>query len=119
MAGDHASSGGPGTAPDSAGRVRVLLPLPLAEAYDYRVPEGLALGPGDYVRVPLGNRELTGVVWGPATGQVAEAKLKRVIARHDLPPLPEVGRSFVDWVAAYVMRSEERRVGKEGVSTCR
>jgi primosomal protein N' (replication factor Y) len=103
MGDDHANSRAPVGAGETPGRVRVLLPLPLAEAYDYSVPNGLRLAPGDYVQVPLGNRELTGVVWGPATGRVAADRLKPVIARHDAPPLPEVGRSFVDWVAAYVM----------------
>jgi len=40
--------------------VRVLLPLPLGEPYDYRVPEGLTLSAGDYVLVPLGRREVAG-----------------------------------------------------------
>ena len=53
-------------------RVAVLLPLPLAGAYDYRVPEGLDLAPGDFVSVPLGARERIGVVWGPGDGEVPE-----------------------------------------------
>lgn len=46
-------------------RVRVLLPLPLAEAYEYRVHADLTLKLGDFVEVPLGRRVLTGIVWGP------------------------------------------------------
>ena len=38
-----------------ADRVRVLLPLPLPGAFDYRRPPGLRLAPGDPVLVPLGN----------------------------------------------------------------
>ena len=45
----------------------ILLPLPLAGSYDYLV-EGLALVAGDFVVVPLGQRETIGVVWGPGTG---------------------------------------------------
>ncbi len=37
-------------------RVSVLLPRPLAGAYEYRVPDGLAAEPGDFVVVPLGAR---------------------------------------------------------------
>ena len=37
-----------------ADRVRVLLPLPLPGAFDYRRPPGLRLAPGDPVLVPLG-----------------------------------------------------------------
>ncbi|WP_343717959.1 primosomal protein N' [Inquilinus sp.] len=83
--------------------VRVLLPLPLAEAYDYAVPEGLDLAPGSYVEVPLGRLRRVGVIWGPGTGQVARARLKPVLHRFDLPPLPEVARNFIDRVARYTL----------------
>lgn len=97
------------TAEDApARRVRVLLPLPFPEPFDYRVPDGLDLPDGAYVEVPLGPRRLFGVVWGPALpkpeGQVvSDAKLKPVLRRFDLPPMPEVSRRFIDWVAAYTM----------------
>ncbi|TSD86807.1 primosomal protein N' [Mycobacterium sp. KBS0706] len=83
--------------------VRVLLPLPLAEAYDYAVPEGMDLAPGSVVEVPLGRLRRIGVVWGPGTGQVARARLKQVAHRFDLPPLPEVARNFIDRVARYTL----------------
>ncbi|MFI4987972.1 MAG: primosomal protein N' [Alphaproteobacteria bacterium] len=86
-----------------AQKLAVLLPLPLAGAYDYGVPEGMMLAAGDFVRVPLGKREAIGVVWGAATGEVAEHKLKAVITRLDAPPLPEVERRFIDWVAHYTL----------------
>jgi len=47
-------------------RVRVLLPLPLAGAYDYLADAALGLAPGDPVRVPLGARVALGVVWDAA-----------------------------------------------------
>ena len=43
--------------------VDVLVPVALDQAYSYRVPEGLALAPGDLVTVPLGPRAATAVVW--------------------------------------------------------
>ncbi|MDH3473564.1 MAG: primosomal protein N' [Rhodospirillales bacterium] len=96
-----------GEAPPAAetGRVAVLLPLPLEGAYDYLVPPGLTLAPGDLVRVPLGNRELVGVVWEPDPGraEVAAGRLKAVAERIDLPGLPASERRFVDWVADYTM----------------
>ncbi|MCH9012433.1 MAG: hypothetical protein IIA68_05140, partial [Proteobacteria bacterium] len=61
----HASADRAGPPPANPGpdpreaRVSVLLPLPLAGAYDYLAPADLALGPGDVVRVPLGGREVT------------------------------------------------------------
>jgi len=83
--------------------VSVLLPLPLAGAYDYRADPALGLQPGDFVAVPLGNREVIGVVWGAASGEVAEAKLRDVAARLESPPLPVVICQFVDWVANYTL----------------
>jgi primosomal protein N' (replication factor Y) (superfamily II helicase) len=85
-------------------RVRVLLPLPLAGAYDYLAAEGLDVPPGTFVEVPLGRRHLIGVVWDDAAGDakpVEEAKLKAIAARLDLPPLRAELRRFVDWIAAY------------------
>ena len=43
--------------------VDVLVLVALDHAYSYRVPPDLALAPGDLVRVPLGPRLATGVVW--------------------------------------------------------
>jgi len=85
--------------------VGVLLPLPLAGTYDYSVPEGFSVSAGDFVRVPLGSREVLGVVWGDAAGDVARAKIRPVIRRLDAPPLPETMRRFIDWVAAYTVRA--------------
>ena len=84
-------------------RVAVLLPLPLREAYDYRVPEGMELVPGDFVEVPLGPRRVIGVVWGSGAGALESGRLKAVVRRFDVPPMTEVGRRFVEWVAAYTM----------------
>lgn len=44
--------------------MNVLVPYPVDKAYSYIVPEGITVAPGDYVVVPLGNREVPGVVWG-------------------------------------------------------
>ena len=98
MPSDHASSR------HGAGcRVSVMLPLPLAGAYDYGVPAGLELADGDFVRVPLGGRQVAGVVWGAGSGAVAPEKLKQVSARLQVPRLDPVARRFVEWVAAYTL----------------
>lgn len=83
-------------------RVCVLLPLPLGP-YDYAVPEGDVLGPGDIVTVPLGPRDVTGVVWDAEPGGVDVAKLKAVKERLDVPPLPESLLHLIDWVAGYTL----------------
>ena len=56
--------------------VGVLLPLPLAGAYDYKLPPGVNAGRGAVVSAPLGNREVLGVVWGAAEGTVGDNRLK-------------------------------------------
>src|SRR3954454_20714207 len=99
---DHGSSSAPGfdfgdeeqvggsRAVPQVRRVAVLLPLPLPEAYDYKVPAGMDLGEGDYVEVPLGPRHLLGVVWGSCAGEAADSKLRPVSKRFALPPMPEI-----------------------------
>lgn len=82
---------------------RVLVPYPVDKAYDYILPPGLEAQDGDYVCVPLGKREIPGVVWGEAEGMVAPEKLKAVISSYGLPPMPEAQRKFIDWVASYTM----------------
>jgi len=84
--------------------VSVLLPLPVEAAYDYRVPDHETLVTGDVVEVPLGRRFEVGVVWGPGKGDVAAHKIKPVAQKVGVPPLPEVSRKFIDWVAAYTLQ---------------
>jgi primosomal protein N' (replication factor Y) len=84
--------------------VRVLLPLPLADAYDYRVPAGMAAAPGAFVAVPLGGREMLGVVWdGAADAGLPESRLRDLRAVLDAPPMTATLRRFVDWVAGYTL----------------
>jgi len=85
--------------------VPVLLPIALESPYSYLVPDGLGLGPGDIVRVPLGPREMVGVVWrGESEEEASEidpAKLRAIIERYDCPPLTGDHLAFIDWVASY------------------
>lgn len=83
-------------------RVAILLPLPLGGAYDYRVG-GDPVTAGDFVAVPLGKREIIGVVWGAGQSEMDASRLKPVHRRLPAPPLPETTRKFVDWVAAYTL----------------
>ncbi|HEY2227212.1 MAG TPA: primosomal protein N' [Xanthobacteraceae bacterium] len=85
--------------------IDILLPVALDQAYSYRVPDGMALAPGDLVSVPLGARAATGVVWAenPAPNPRLDNRLKYVEERLDLPPLKPELRHFVDWVADYAL----------------
>ena len=94
----------PGSVPSQA-RVSVLLPLPLAGAFDYLAPADVPLRPGDVVRVPLGGREVTGVVWDrePGAADLPVERLKPVHARCEVPRFDAVLRRFIDWVAGYTL----------------
>ncbi|TPG59189.1 primosomal protein N' [Roseomonas nepalensis] len=89
--------------------MRVLLPIPLdgagGGAYDYRVPVGTPLPePGSFVAVPLGGRELLGVVWdGEPDAGLAEGRLRDILGVLPAPPMRESLRRFVEWVSAYTL----------------
>ncbi|MBX3493960.1 MAG: primosomal protein N' [Parvibaculum sp.] len=100
MASEISTSASP---PATASSVAVLVPLALPEPYDYAVPSGLTLHPGDYVVVPLGAQELIGVVWGAGKGGFDRKKLKAVIERFDAPPMPEALMRLIDWIAGYTL----------------
>lgn len=91
--------------PAARARVPVLLPLPLAQAYDYAVPEGWPVPPpGTIVAAPLGGRVLAGVVWdGPGDGSVPEAKLRPLAALLPVPPMTEALRRLIAFVARWTL----------------
>ena len=88
---------------DSVQFADVLLPLALDSAYSYRVPEGLSISVGSYVEVPLGPRALIGVVWAVRPAVATNMKMRDVSQVFDMPPMTEVHRKFVDWLAAYYL----------------
>uniref|UniRef100_E6VJU9 Replication restart protein PriA n=1 Tax=Rhodopseudomonas palustris (strain DX-1) TaxID=652103 RepID=E6VJU9_RHOPX len=85
--------------------VDVLVPVAIDQAYSYRVPRGLSLKPGDVVAVPLGAREVLGVVWAenPSPDPRLHNRLKDVAEKLDVPPLRDELRRMVDWVATYTL----------------
>src|ERR1700710_789066 len=80
----------------------VLVPVALDNAYSYRVPAGLEIAAGDFVTVPLGTRETTGIVW-PVKDPRRGGNLKEIAPRRDLPRLDEKLLRFVDWIARYTL----------------
>jgi primosomal protein N' (replication factor Y) len=69
----------------------------------------LSLAPGALVRVPLGSREVLGVVWdcpGKPPPGLSEAQTKAVVGALDgLPPLNERWRQLVGFAGRYYQRS--------------
>ena len=85
-------------------RVQVLLPLPLPATLDYLAPEdGSFLEPGAFVRVPLGSRTLTGVVWDSVDSGLRSDRLKDVLEILPVRGLAPDFRRFVERVATYTM----------------
>ncbi|MGO4707078.1 primosomal protein N' [Microvirga sp. 2MCAF38] len=79
----------------------VLIPLALDTAYSYAVPDELAVSEGDVVQVPLGNREVPGVVWALREG--AGGNLKKVTDKIAVPGLSPNMRKLLDWIAWYTL----------------
>jgi primosomal protein N' (replication factor Y) len=87
----------------------VLIPLALDTAYSYAVPDGLSLKEGDVVQVPLGSREVVGVVWSLRPG--AGGNFKPVTGAIEAPALSSKMRKFLDWVAWYTLAPKGSALG--------
>ena len=73
-------------------------------ALDYRVPPGMSVIPGALVMVPLGPRQILGIVWEPErldAGDVPEAKLRPLLEVLPVPALTEPLRRLIEWTADY------------------
>lgn len=87
-------------------RVRVVTLNTALGPLDYRVPEGLAVEPGSIVVVPLGPRQLLGVVWEPerlATSEVPDSRLRPIVRLVDVPPIGAPLRRLAEWTADYYL----------------
>jgi primosomal protein N' (replication factor Y) len=92
----------PAVAADSI--VSVLVPVAVAAPYTYRAPAGTR--PGDIVAVPLGSREVVGVVWDdPPDPALGHNRLRPIGGVFAAPPISAELRRFVDWVANYTLTS--------------
>src|SRR5579872_4296752 len=101
---DHTTRAG--TSSVSSTRIDdVLVPVALNQTYSYRVPRDIELAAGDVIAVPLGPREVVGVVWAENANPDPRLhnRLKDVSEKLDVPPLKAELRSLVDWVANYTL----------------
>src|SRR5262245_10305319 len=85
------------------GRVEVLINQALPKTLTYCLGEGQQAVAGSLVAVPLGKKKGFGVVMGPSTEKIDEARLKNVEAVLELPPLQKTLIDFVQWVADYTL----------------
>ncbi|MEQ1547702.1 MAG: primosomal protein N' [Chakrabartia sp.] len=88
-------------------RARVLLLNAALGPLDYRVPHGMHVEPGSIVLVPLGPRQLAGVVWEedrmPSAGEVGDNRLRNLVRVFDVPPLGAPLRRLIEWTADYYL----------------
>ena len=84
--------------------VSVMVPVAVAAPYTYRTSSDLQVGIGDIVEVPLGTRDVVGIVWDdPPDPEIGHNRLRPVTAKFEAPPIGEAVRGFVDWVADYTL----------------
>jgi primosomal protein N' (replication factor Y) len=83
--------------------VPVLVPMPAERAYSYAVPDGMTVVPGSIVRVPLGPRQVAGIVWDGDCEEIEAKRLRPISEAFDCPPICADMRRFVDWVAGYTL----------------
>ncbi|RYC13050.1 primosomal protein N', partial [Brucella abortus] len=93
-----------GLFPELAPRVvSVLVPMPAERPYSYMVPPGMNVQPGSIVRVPLGPREVAGIVCEGETDAVDSRKLREISEVFNCPLVgPEMLR-FMRWAADYTL----------------
>ncbi len=85
--------------PEKGAIISVALPLNLASVFHYS--HSCKLDAGTYVRVPLGSKTITGVVWDDVPCELAPAKLKPVKEVLDVPPLRQPLRATLEKMADY------------------
>jgi primosomal protein N' (replication factor Y) (superfamily II helicase) len=98
-----------GISPTEEGRVAVVVEAPqhagLSATLDYCCERPLSLG--TLVRVPLGRRQVPGIVWERAPGPATDPSLLKPVGDvlDALPALPAAWRALVAFAAGYYQRS--------------
>lgn len=87
---------------DAGALVSVLTTQPLDRFLDYKAPEGGCFQ-GAFVQVPLGPRQVLGVVWGPGKGDFDYAKVRPVTKVLDAAPMRDEMREFLIRAGDYTL----------------
>jgi len=86
--------------------LRVALDVPLDHLFDYVVPEGMQVHPGDRVAVPFGSRPRVGVALEhAAASDLVETRLREITrVLEGTPRLPAAWLEFMQFLADYYQR---------------
>src|ERR1700704_231511 len=109
------STGSKSLRPRGISCVRIALDVPLARLFDYAVPEGLQVAPGDRVIVPFGARQRLGVVIEVGAASALPASRLKTLAgiRDDAPRLPPEWLELMRFLAGYY----QRPLGETGIAS--
>lgn len=83
----------------------VALDVPVAQAFTYRVPDGMEIRPGAVVRVPLGQRKVHGVVVATAP-QSSVKGVRKILDVFEGYEVPEALRRLATTMAQYYACNE-------------
>lgn len=80
---------------------KILLPLSFDDPFDYFSEEELEIG--QFVKVPFRSGTKIGLVYGEGEAEIESSKIKKVIGKLPVPPVPKELMKFIDFVADYNM----------------
>lgn len=89
-------------------RISVLTTHPTLGILTYSLPEKISVLPGQIVSIPLGPRQILGMVWEEnASNQtkIADNRLRTITKVYGLPEASLFYRKFIQWVSSYYMAS--------------
>ena len=86
-------------------KVPILLPNIFDYPFTYKNKLAKNLQPGDFVKVPFGKTEQTGVVWNFEQKVIRKIKLKQISKKLDVPRLNLNMIKFIQWFSKYNMVS--------------
>ncbi len=83
--------------------IDVVVPLPVYKVFTYVLPEGMPLPAiGSRVLVPVGHRDMVGMIWRSSAKRPSSIELKEVKRILDTAPLvPESLVRFIEWTSSY------------------
>ena len=82
-------------------KVPVLFPKIFDYPFTYKSEISDSLNPGDFVKVPFGSNEITGVVWTDEQKTEKKFKLKKIIKKLNVQNLSYTMIEFISWFSRY------------------